>query len=558
MPEFDALDLQAKVAKVLDRWPSAGLAVGVIRDGSLEWFFGHGLADIKSKKSITEDTVFRIGSITKTFTAIAVMQLWEQGLIDLDAPANDYLRAFRLIPTKASFRPATVRHLLTHTAGVGYWRRLSDLLQPGIGSGIRAGRSGVPPLADYYRRGLPVEIQPGTRWVYSNHGFAALGQLVADVSGQPLDRYLREHVFAPLGMQHTDLVRSERVRARLATGYVLRARGLKAVADREVPTPGGGGAYSTTADLARYVAALLRGGAGEHGSVLKPDTLASMFRPHFRPDPRVPGMGLGFEPGEEGGQATVGKTGVVSGFLSAMLLAPDAGVGVVVLSNTGWLPGRGAPEPLAAALLRRLLGLPDQVVRADIPPRPEGWSELCGWYGPDPGPITNLSARALMGVGVEVRVRGGRLLLQPLTPIPALRHGLGLYPDDPDDPWVFRVEFPDYGKSSRVVFSRGPEGRGAPMRLVLDVMSFHKRPEVRNPRRWVNGALAAGAATLAIRRGLHRRYPPSTEAQAHARGGRSWVGTRRPLIGVWRPTSRSTGGARACCWQRSWARRWPT
>ena len=99
--------------------PSAvGLAVGVIRNGSLEFFNGHGLADIASNAPITEDTVFRIGSITKPFTAIAVMQLWEQGLIDLDAPANDYLRAYELIPAQAGFRPATVRHLLTHTAGI--------------------------------------------------------------------------------------------------------------------------------------------------------------------------------------------------------------------------------------------------------------------------------------------------------------------------------------------------------------------------------------------------------------------------------------------------------
>ena len=504
MPVVDELQLKGKFAEVLDRWPSAGLAVGVVRDGSLEWFFGHGVADIGSKEPITRDTVFRIGSITKTFTAVAVMQLWEQGLVDLDAPANDYLRALRLIPAKASFRPATVRHLLTHTAGVGYWRRLSDLLHPGVGSGVRAGRS-VPSLADYYRKGLPVEVEPGTKWVYSNHGFAALGQLVEDVSGQPLDHYLREHIFAPLGMEHTDLVRSERVRPHLATGYVLRSRGLKPVADREVPTPGGGGMYSTTAGMARYVAALLGGGTGEHGSVLKPDTLASMFQPHFQPDPRVPGMGLGFEPDEESGHATVGKAGILSGFLSAMVVAPDDGIGVVVFTNTGGLDDRGVAEPLAAALLRRLLGLPDAVIRADISVRPETWREVCGWYSPDPGPVTNLFLRALMGAGAEVTVHGGHLLLKPLTPIPAMRRGLRLYPDDPDDPWVFRVEIPEYGKSSRVVFSGRPEDGGAAMRLLMDVMSLQKRPEVRNPRLWLNGVLAAGAVALAIRRGLHRR-----------------------------------------------------
>jgi CubicO group peptidase (beta-lactamase class C family) len=116
--QIDDLDLKATAAQLLDRWPCAGLAVAVIRNGGLAWFHGHGLADVAAKTPITEDTVFRIASLTKTFTAVAVMQLWEQGLVDLDAPANDYLRAFRLIPTSASLRPATVGHLLTHTAGV--------------------------------------------------------------------------------------------------------------------------------------------------------------------------------------------------------------------------------------------------------------------------------------------------------------------------------------------------------------------------------------------------------------------------------------------------------
>jgi CubicO group peptidase (beta-lactamase class C family) len=278
---IDDISLRAKTAEVLGRWPSAGLAAGVVRGGSLQWFVGHGVADAGSKEPVTHDTVFRIGSLTKTFTAIAIMQLWERGLVDLDAPASDYLRSFHLVPAKTSFRPATVRHLLTHTAGVGYWRRLPDLLQPGVGSADRAPRSGAPPLAEYYRNGLPVEVEPGTKWVYSNHGFAALGQIVEDVTGQPLDGYLREYVFGPLGMEHTDVTRSGRIRPRLATGYVLRPGGLKPVADREVPTPGSGGMYSTPADMARYVAALLRGGAGEHGPVLQPATLAAMFQPHF-------------------------------------------------------------------------------------------------------------------------------------------------------------------------------------------------------------------------------------------------------------------------------------
>ena len=101
----DELGLEARVGEILNRHPAVGLAVGVVRNGSLEFFSGHGVADIAANTPVTQDTVFRIGSITKTFTAIAVLQLWEQGLIDLDAPANDYLRAYRLIPA----RPRTGR-----------------------------------------------------------------------------------------------------------------------------------------------------------------------------------------------------------------------------------------------------------------------------------------------------------------------------------------------------------------------------------------------------------------------------------------------------------------
>jgi hypothetical protein len=104
-----------------------------------------------------------------------------------------------------------------------------------------------------------------------------------------------------------------------------------------------------------------------------------------------------------------------------------------------------------------------------------------------------------MGAGAEVVVRGGHLLLKPLTPLPAMRRGMRLYPDDPDDPWVFRVEFPGYGKTSRVVFTRRQEGGRATMRLLMDVLSFQKRPNIRNPRRWVNGALGLGAASLVLR-----------------------------------------------------------
>jgi CubicO group peptidase (beta-lactamase class C family) len=271
----DRSALRARVGEILNRWPAVGLAVGVVRNGRLEAFVGHGLADVASNTPVTEDTVFRIGSITKTFTAIAVMQLWERGLVDLDAPANDYLRAFRLVPAEPGFRPVTLRHLLTHTAGIPEVIRVADLLHPDWGAfgsrpAIHSVKLGdpLPSLADYYRGGLRSVVEPGTATAYSNHGFATLGQIVEDVGGQPLDRYLREHIFEALGMTDTDLIRTGRVESRLATGYDLGPSGAKPVVDREWVGLGGGGIYSSSRDMARYVAALAGGGANEHGSIL--------------------------------------------------------------------------------------------------------------------------------------------------------------------------------------------------------------------------------------------------------------------------------------------------
>ena len=163
----DEFDLQARADEILNRRPAVGMAVGVVRNGRLESFSAQGVADIPSDTPITQDTVFRIASITKTFTAIAVMQLWEQGLVDLDAPVHNYLRAYRLIPGNAGFRPATVRHLLTHTAGISEVLHASDLLKPLFGETVIMGQP-VPTLAEYYRGGLRIDADPGTRFTYTD------------------------------------------------------------------------------------------------------------------------------------------------------------------------------------------------------------------------------------------------------------------------------------------------------------------------------------------------------------------------------------------------------
>ncbi len=501
LPEIDGRAIGATVDEMLNRHPVVGLAVGVVRDGRLKFFDGRGVADIASQLPITEDTVFRIASITKTFTAIAVMQLWEQGLVDLEAPVGNYLRSYELIPAEVGHRPATSCHLLTHTAGLGELAHPWGAFLPDFGESVKVGEP-VPTLADFYRGALRLHAEPGNRFVYNNHGPSTLGQLVEDVSGMPLDRYFRERIFEPLGMTDSDLLRSEAVAQRLATGYEIRSGGVAEVEDREMVTAGAASIYSTPRDMARYLVALTRGGSNEHGSILSAETLAMMFEPQYRPDPRIPGMGLGFFRIDIGDRIVVGHQGTHPGFHSQILLSPDDGVAVIVVTNGAgkadfWLPAE------TSRLLRHLIGAPDRVVPTDIPHRPELWDDICGWYRLS-ARVTDVRLRGMMGAGAEVFVRGGRLMLRFLTPIPALARGFPLHPADRDDPWVFLIDLSESGfDPMRVVF--GQDRAGTTKRLCLDVMPLvlDKQPAVTNPRRWTVGVAAVAGAVTA--RGMLRR-----------------------------------------------------
>jgi CubicO group peptidase (beta-lactamase class C family) len=509
------LDVETKIVEILGRHPAVGLAVGVARDGRLELFFGHGLADIASNTPVTADTVFRIGSITKTFTAIAVMQLWEKGLVDLDAPANDYLRAYRLGSTNAAFRPATVRHLLTHTAGIPDALRVADLLHPSWGPfdgrppvhSVAIGEP-IPSLAECYRGDLRSVVEPGTDFAYSNHGFATLGQIVEDVSGIPLRRYFREQVFGPLGMADTDLVRSERIRARLATGHVLGPSGATAVTDREWVGRGGGGIYSSSSDMARFAAALLGGGSNEHGSVLQPATLATMFQYHYQSDSRLPGMGLGFFRHDAGGHRLVGHDGILPGFNSSLLVAPDDEVGIFAITNGSsqamvWLSAE------IDGLLREMLRIPDEAVRSDIPQHPEIWGDLCGRY--QLSPVGDLRGRLMTGAGAQILVRRGRLMVRLLTPIPPFYRGIRLHPDDEADPYVFRLDLSRFGMPTvRLVFDVDDGNGPAAMHTDLggQPISLYRAPSDAGLR-WPAGAATAGTVALAttfVRRARRGRW----------------------------------------------------
>ena len=498
-PPIEETRLALTIGEILHTHPAGGLATAVVSPAGLEFFLGSGVADRARGIPITEDTVFRVGSISKTFTAIAIMQLRDRGLIDLDDAVSRHLRSFRLTPARASFGPVTIRQLLTHTGGIGELRNVTDVLRPTIGLAVRADRPS-PSLATYYRGRLRVEVEPGTKWAYANHGFSVLGQLVEDVSGEPFGSYMRAHVFGPLGLDTTDFVRTDAIAGQLATGYTLRRHGLRKVKDRDIVVQAAVSVFSTTADMARYAAALLGGGR----LPLRPESLREMFQPQYRPDPRLPGLGLACWCNEVDGHRTVGHGGGWPGFISAMVLAPDDGVAVLSFTNTGSV----TPDRVSDALLRDLLGARADEPRLDVPERPEVWDELCGWYGLAPGILTNARPRLLIGGGAEVLVRGNYLTLRAYTPVPRLRRAHRLHADDPADPYLFRLDLTDEGLGTwPVAFSHDDGARGTSMHLGVLPMSLYRRPGYRSPGRLATaGVEAAGVAgAVAARRAIARR-----------------------------------------------------
>ena len=272
---------------------------------------------------------------------------------------------------------------------------------------------------------------------------------------------------------------------------------------------GAGAIYSTTADMARYVAALLAGGSGEHGQILKPETLTRMFAPHYQPDPRLPGVGLAFFRRDLGGHLIVEHDGLVPGFTSQLSLAPQDSTGVVVFTNGA----RSAMTWLGAevsVILGHILGASEPALRADVPHHPEIWTDVCGWYS-FRGSLRDVQKWFI--AGAEILVRRGQLTLRPVTPLPALARGLPLHPDDPGDPYIFRIDLSGLGLgTSRVVFSRSPHTGVTAFHLDLGfspLLSFDKQPNARDPRYWVNSALgvvAAATTANAVRR--HRQYAP--------------------------------------------------
>ena len=478
----------------------AGLAVGVVHDGKLVYTKGIGFADIDQHKPMTMDTHFRIASISKTFTAIGLMQLWEQGKFQLDDPVNTYLKGLKVLHEDPHAPPVTFRHMLTHTSGIGEAPSIQDALRMLVGKDpyfIGLEEEEKVPLEDIYGGLFITDVPAGQKWAYANHAFAILGKLVGDISGMPFPQYMLENVFEPLGMHKTDYRFSERVRGDFAQAYAFKKREFEPIPLKLRALMGAGSVFSSVNEMALYLAALMNGGANEYGRVLKAETLQMMMTPQLETDLRVFGMGLAFWLNQFGPHLVAGHGGSLPGFISDMKVAPEEKVGVIVFTNTSDM----APEFIGSEIMYRLLGEPNP--DADFPPRgilaqTYDWGRLVGFYGPKPGFLTNARIWFTYGGEVEVYVsKQNQLSMRGLTP--PLNKGFPIYRIDPDDPMLYRGHLKGGVLDDYPVPVQFQEnGESGVDRVFVMTDQLYKRPKSQSLRFKVNTAAAVLAGVLGL------------------------------------------------------------
>ena len=326
--------LDGVVPLQLKRENIAGAMVIVVKDGKVLYAKGYGYSDVKARKPVTTDaTLTRPGSVSKLFTWTAVMQLVEQGKIDLDRDVNDYLD-FKIPATYP--KPITMRNLMTHTAG--FEEAIQEL--------ITADQKNIPSIGEYLKMYLPKRVFPaGVTPAYSNYGATLAGYIVERVSGMPFDEYVEKNIFEPLDMEHSTFRQPlpENLKPLMGDGYKL---GSGKAEPFEIVVPAPAGSLSSTAeDMSHFMLAHLQGGEYNGHRILQPGTVELMHSRQYAPNPAVNAMCLGFYEEARNGQRIIGHGGDTNYFHSDLHLIPAANVGFFVSYNSA---GKGEIMPRAA------------------------------------------------------------------------------------------------------------------------------------------------------------------------------------------------------------------
>jgi CubicO group peptidase (beta-lactamase class C family) len=327
----------------------ASATVGVISGPDLVWAKSYGMADIENKIPATKDSTYRIGSITKQFTGVMLLQLVAQGKVHLSDPVEKYYPEIRNVTNSYSYAPPiTLIQLATHTSGLDR--------EPGDVEVYTRGK-----VADWDKTLLAglahtkFAWEPGTRYSYSNIGYAILGQALSRAAGEPYIQYVQQHIIGPLGMTHTAFEQNDEILKTLAKGYIIRnGTADPKPSESELSTGRGykipnGAIFTTVGDLAKFVS--LEMGDGPE-SIIKKSILADNFsRSSSATGDLKSGYGVGFMLSREGDLICVGHGGSVAGYVAGAYFNPPSHTGIIFLRNAA---GRGFRNDAVMAALGAL------------------------------------------------------------------------------------------------------------------------------------------------------------------------------------------------------------
>lgn len=309
------------------------VTVGIVLGADLVWTRSFGYADMEDKIMATRSTVYRIGSITKQFTALMLLQLVHEGKAHLADPVEKYLPEISKVAERRPWAPpVTLVQLATMTSGMDREpARLETYLKGSVAEWEKVMLAALGETR--------YAFEPGTRYFYSNIGYAMLGASLARAAGRPFTEYVRERIFGPLGMKNTDFEPTAAIRPALAKGYEIGGDGRL---DAETPAREhegrgykvpNGALYTTVEDLARFVAFEL--GEGPDGVLPKKAWLENLSRVNSADGNLTSGYGIGFQVSRRGDFVAYGHGGSVAGYRASALFDPVSKTGAIVLRNVG-------------------------------------------------------------------------------------------------------------------------------------------------------------------------------------------------------------------------------
>ena len=306
---------------------AAGVALVVVKDNQILFQKGFGFSDKEKNTPIDpKKTVFRLASISKVFTASAVMQLVEQGKIDLNKDIVNYMGGLKYQNNMGE--PVTMEHLLTHTTGFDYVDpRPED---------IHYQENDYTMLKDYVEDNMPTVVRkPGDTYTYDNFASMLQGYIVQNLTNTPFYKYMAKNIFYPLEMHNSSYVMTNFIKEKLATGYDAKGNVIPFYQTRPTDMPQGS-MFSTGSDVANFMIAQLNDGKFKNNQILQKETVEDMQKTKFALHPKYPNMTYGFEffsPQSHNGQYVFGKGGNIPGFSSLMWLIPEHKIGVFVVTN---------------------------------------------------------------------------------------------------------------------------------------------------------------------------------------------------------------------------------